>query len=156
MHSDTFVKLIPSALADLEVELQTVVYEGHGFCPKVLGVRGPTCADGSTEVRMERLHCLNLAELYETDADTPQDIPEAVWDEVRRMVRTVFEVEGIECIDITPYNFMQEGSRGERGRVWMIDFGHATYTEAEKGQPPGNWFLREFVEGANSWNPDFR
>ena len=99
------------------MELQIVVSERHGFYPRVLGDRGPTCVGGSTEVRMECPQCLDLAELYETDADTPQDTPEAVWDEVHRMVRTVFEVEGIECIDITPYNFMQECSRGERASV---------------------------------------
>jgi len=147
-NAQTFVKQIPTALADLEVELQTIV-ASHGFCPSIHGV----CVDSPhSEVRMERLNCPNLAEKYETDADTPETIPEAVWDKIRRMVRIVYELEGIECIDITPYNFMQEGE----GRVWMVDFGHAAYTTSKKGKPPANWFLRDFLEGNNCWNPDFR
>jgi len=35
----------------------------------------------------------------------------------------------------------------------MIDFGDARYTDNDK---PVDWFVREFMEGENSWNPDYK
>lgn len=65
------------------------------------------------------------------------------------MVRTLFEEEGIEYIDITPYNFLEN-----EGELYMIDFGDARYIPTNIEM---DWFLKEFLEdGVNSWNPDFR
>jgi hypothetical protein len=40
-----------------------------------------------------------------------------------------------------------------KGRVYVIDFGHAKYYNPEIGN---NWFLQLFLDGSNEWNPDFR
>jgi hypothetical protein len=38
------------------------------------------------------------------------------------------------------------------GKIWIIDFGHAYYTDPSKKV---NWFLKEFLDGEFGWNPDF-
>ena len=123
----------------LEVELQEIAAR-HGFSPQVLNV--VRTAD-KWILAMEDVEEGCLADHY---GDDPEDIPEWIWDEIRRMVRHLYEDEGIEYIDITPYNFIEK-----EGRIYMIDFGDAKYTGDEK-----DWFLNEFLDGENSWNPDYK
>jgi serine/threonine-protein kinase RIO1 len=58
----------------------------------------------------------------------------------------LYEVEGIEYPDITPYNFIKV-----KNKIYIIDFGDAKYRDKET-----NWFLTEFMDGENSWNPDYK
>lgn len=92
---------------------------------------------------MEDLQEECLANTYGED---PEDIPEWIWDEIRRMLTVLLQEEGIEYVDITPYNFIEKD-----GKVYVIDFGDAKYTSGET-----NWFLQEFIDGENSWNPDYK
>ena len=91
---------------------------------------------------METVNGQTLSDLYGDDAD---DLPEWIWEEIRHMVMTLLDDEGIEYVDITPYNFMQVGKR-----IVMVDFGDAKYSDGEV-----DWFIKEFLEGQNSWNSDF-
>jgi tRNA A-37 threonylcarbamoyl transferase component Bud32 len=91
---------------------------------------------------MDDLDAETLFELY---GDSPENVPVWIWESIRTMVSTLYEEEGIEYPDITPYNFIEKDSR-----IYMIDFGDAKYKE---GEP--NWFLIEFLDGSNGWNPDF-
>jgi RIO-like serine/threonine protein kinase len=72
---------------------------------------------------------------------------------VEHILETLFECEGIEYVDITSYNFMEDVD----GKIWIIDFGDAYYTLEEKGAPAANWFLRSVLAGESgkAWNPDF-
>ena len=55
--------------------------------------------------------------------------------------------ENIEYIDITPYNFIEKD-----GKVFIIDFGHAYYTDFNI-----NGFLNEVMYHClNEWNADFK
>jgi tRNA A-37 threonylcarbamoyl transferase component Bud32 len=94
---------------------------------------------------MEDLKSDCLANVYGED---PADIPEWIWDELRLMITTLFEQEGIEYLDITPYNCIEKD-----GKVYLIDFGDAKYTSANEEV---DWFLLEFMFGENSWNPDYK
>lgn len=135
-----FIKEVSTNTADLEIELQKVA-EAYGFCPRILNVE----REGTmTRIFMEHLEAEPLAGMY---GDDPEDVPEWIWDEIRHMVRTLFDDEGIEYRDITPYNFIEKDER-----VYMIDFGDAKYRDNE----PTNWFLTEFLDGENSWNPDYK
>ena len=122
-----------------EIELQ-IVASKHGFTPMVLS------SDG-LEFEMVDINAPCLADVY---GDDPTKLPQWIWDQIIHILITLYEVEGIEYIDITPYNFIER-----EGKVWIIDFGHAFYT----GSPvwPSNWFLRDLLNGdGHAWNPDFK
>jgi tRNA A-37 threonylcarbamoyl transferase component Bud32 len=125
-------KKIASSL--LEIELQRVA-STHGFTPKVLSQNG-------LEFEMEKIDGLCLADMYGEEVD---DLPNWIWEEIVRILTVLYTCEGIEYVDITPYNFIEVN-----GKVWIIDFGHAYFTK------PKNWFLRDILKGERSWNPDFK
>ena len=93
---------------------------------------------------MENLNSDCLADVYGED---PADVPKWIWNQIRIMVKTLLDEEGIEYPDITPYNFIQKGNR-----VYMVDFGDARYVNNE----PISWFVEEFIQGENYWNPDYK
>jgi len=133
-----FVKVV-SEDADNEVELQKIA-SSYGFSPRVLSHNK---LDDSSFIMMEDLEAECLADVY---GENPDNIPLWIWDEIRSMVTALFDQEGIEYVDITPYNFIEKDNR-----IYMIDFGDAKYTNGEV-----NWFLSEFLDGENSWNPDYK
>ena len=135
-----FIKEVESGKASLEIELQTIAAK-YGFSPKVLNVEG---AGERTRIYMENLEEECLADKY---GDDPADIPEWIWHEIRNILRILYEEEGIEYVDITSYNFIEKD-----GKVYVIDFGDAKYTDYEEV----DWFLTEFLDGENSWNPDYK
>lgn len=131
-----FIKVVDEETGELEVELQTIASK-YGFAPVV---RNTEIVNGKMIITMDHLGEENLDDTY------GDEIPEEVWDEIRRIVRVLYEEEGIEYVDITPYNFIEKD-----GKIYVIDFGDAKYTD---GEP--NWFLIEFLDGENSWNPDYK
>lgn len=133
-----FVKVV-SEDADNEVELQKIA-SSYGFSPRVLSHNK---LEDSSFIMMEDLEAECLADVY---GENPDNIPLWIWDEIRSMVTALFNQEGIEYVDITPYNFIEKDNR-----IYMIDFGDAKYTNGEV-----NWFLSEFLDGENSWNPDYK
>lgn len=134
-----FIKDIWAGDSESEIEFQTIASR-YDFCPKIL----KTEEDGDiVRIFMEDIEEEPLVHHYGED---PEDVPEWIWDEIRRMVQTLYEEEGIEYVDITPYNFIEKNDR-----IYMIDFGDARYTN---GTP--DWFLSGFLEGENSWNPDYK
>jgi len=124
-----------------EITLQQIASD-YGFSPKVQSFT--EIDDDHIMLHMDKIDGSTLYELY---GDDPEYIPEEVWDEIRTMVETLYHDEGIQYIDITPYNFMKSADR-----LYMIDFGDAEYTNDDGDV---NWFLQEFLDGENMWNPDF-
>ena len=137
---DVFIKRIPldKDYAN-EIDLQNVA-SVYGFCPCILDVE---FTDTECVVTMEHLGDGTLADIYGEDSS---NIPTKIWDDIRRIILILYEVEGIEYPDITPYNFIEVN-----GKIYIIDFGDAKYHDKET-----NWFLAEFMEGENSWNPDYK
>ena len=125
----------------LEVELQNVVYK-YKFTPKIHNVK---YNKNEAIITMENLNEMCLADKY---GDEPFDIPNHYWEQIRNILETLLYDEGIEYIDITPYNFIEK-----EDKIYIIDFGHAYYTNTSKKI---NWFLQELLDGSNSWNPDFK
>jgi RIO-like serine/threonine protein kinase len=132
-----FTKVVSS---ELEIELQNIASK-YGFAPRILTING-------NEVTMEKINGPCLADLY---TDNPAMIPDWIWNEIRRILRILLEREGIEYIDITSYNFIQDN---DTNKIWIIDFGHAQYTKVKEGNPI-NWFLQDILDGVKDWNPDF-
>ena len=98
---------------------------------------------------MDAVSGMCLADRY---TDDPAKVPDRVWQEVQRILSILFEREGIEYVDVTSYNFMED----DDGKVWIIDFGDAFYTKGG-GKEAQNWFLRSVLSGdsGKAWNPDF-
>jgi tRNA A-37 threonylcarbamoyl transferase component Bud32 len=125
---------------DLEIELQKVASK-YNFCPKIIDVdyRETECI-----ITMENLNELCLADKY---GDKSKHISNEIWIQIFNIISILYEKEGIEYIDITPYNFIEK-----KGKVYIIDFGDASYVKKDKEI---NWFLKEFMDGTKEWNPDF-
>jgi tRNA A-37 threonylcarbamoyl transferase component Bud32 len=134
-----FIKTILAEGSDNEIELQNIA-AGYDFCPRILKTEED---DGEVRIHMEDVEEDPIVSVY---GENPHDVPEWIWNEIRRMILTLYEEEGIEYVDITPYNFIEKN-----GRIYMIDFGHAKYKDGET-----DWFLTEFLSGENSWNPDYK
>jgi RIO-like serine/threonine protein kinase len=134
-----FTKVIKTPL---EAELQDIAAT-YGFAPKIQRV-------DENVVQMKSVEGLCLADLY---TDDPLAIPSAVWFKIEHILAILFEREGIEYVDITSYNFMED----TQGKIWIIDFGDAYYTRKAKGEEAENWFLRSVLAGESgrAWNPDF-
>ena len=124
--------------AHKEMELQKTAAE-FVPCPAVLDF---VSEDDLSILAMERIDGKTIYELYGDDAT---HVPKMLWKQIYRIVETLYN-QGISYIDITSYNFLVKDSK-----VYIIDFGHAYWNE-EKGP---NWFLKEFLDGEVSWNPDF-
>ena len=125
----------------LEVELQRVAHK-YDFTPEIFDV---SFYDDECVIVMENLEELCLADKY---GDLAEHIPVEYWKQIRSILSTLFEEEGIEYIDITPYNFIEKDNK-----IYIIDFGDAYYTHKSKKV---NWFLKEVLDGHNGWNPDFK
>ena len=127
---------------DNEIELQ-IVASKYGFCPKIFGY---TFDEMGCIIKMENLNEMCLADKY---GDLSEHISKDIWKQIHHIIGTLYEIEGIEYIDITPYNFIEK-----EGKVYIIDFGHAKNIDKKKKI---NWFLDEFInDGINEWNPDFK
>jgi tRNA A-37 threonylcarbamoyl transferase component Bud32 len=132
-----FVKTVDPSTIENEVELQKVAIM-YGYSPQIIAVT-------DDEIFMEDLEAPCLADIY---GDEAAAIPEWIWDSIRTMLHSLYTYEGIEYTDITGYNFIEKDEK-----IYLIDFGHARYKSRDK---PMNWFLREFLDGENAWNPDFK
>jgi len=134
---------VPKHAAQLEYALQKYISSKYNFSPKVNSI---IYLSTYTEITMNKISGQTLADKF---GDNSEDIPDWVWDEMRRIISLLYNEEGIEYIDITPYNFMIDSN----DKIWIIDFGHAYYTDISKSM---NWFLIEFIyEEVKSFNPDF-
>ena len=138
MDPRIFEKTVSKKDGELEIELQQISSK-YNFSPKIFIV---TEYSNNLLITMENL---GKNSLYEKYGDDPNNIPAWIWDSIRFMLRVLYQEEGIEYIDITPYNFIEA-----KGKIYVIDFGHAKYYDGTV-----NWFLDDFLKGHNGWNPDF-
>ena len=95
---------------------------------------------------MEKIEGELLADKY---GDDPGNTPEWIWDEIKSMLTILYEEEGIEYVDVTPYNFIEKDDR-----IYIIDFGDAYYASENQEQ---NWYLETFLNtNEKTWNPDYK
>jgi len=136
-----FIKEVLITTSENEVELQDIAAK-YGFSPEIIDI---TNTDKSCFIHMKDIDALCLADVYGED---PDDIPNWIWGQIRIMVKTLLDEEGIEYSDITPYNFIEKDNR-----IYMIDFGDAIYINKNQSI---SWFVQEFIDGENFWNPDYK
>lgn len=107
-------------------------------------VNTPTLLDYDPKQKiltMEKIPELNISDMY---GDKLSDVPPYIIDEVRNIIKTLRD-NGIEYPDITGYNFIEY-----QNKIWIIDFEHARIKS--KNFDP---FVIHFINGADSWNPNF-
>lgn len=125
-----------------EIQIQKVA-SSYGFTPKIISVNKDNT---NYYIQMEKLNGLCLADIYEEE---PSDLPEHLWNQMRCIVKLLYVREGIEYIDITPYNFIDIDDK-----IYLIDFGHARW---KTSTCPINWFLKKFIGSEiYEYNPDFK
>ncbi len=76
-----------------------------------------------------------------------EDVPTDVVEKIRDIIAVLY-AKGIEYPDITGYNFIEY-----QNKVWIIDFGHASFNSKYATYDP---FIKEFIEGRQSWNPAYK
>ena len=133
---------------DREIEIQKIA-SNYGFAPKIIDYKLTYNKEDKKyvgNITMEHLNEMCIADKY---SDDPAKIPKVIWDQIRAILKILYHEEGIEYIDITPYNFIEKDEK-----VYIIDFGHASYYKSKEMM---NWFVKQFLEdGTNEWNPDFK
>lgn len=177
-----------------EIEIQQRVSQCYDFTPKILSVTkrrrqiddnkenkrqepGEKQQENSSSVDseiyfIEMEYLMNGSTLADIYGEEAEDIPQNYWDEISRIISILYYEEGIEYIDLTPYNLVEvtledpneeENPYKGKKKLYLIDFGHAYYSEqgmeGRKIPPPKNWFLKEFLDEdnpINGYNPDFR
>lgn len=140
IHRKTFPKGTDPKYIQNEVELQKEAAR-WGLSPKVLKT------DNKTFIEMEDLECMNIGDTYgENLEDIPQNIRSQMWS----ILWYMHTVLGIDYVDVWPRNFIEV-----ENRVWIIDFGDATWHDYDEDEP--NWYLEEILDAGyiTQWNPDF-
>jgi tRNA A-37 threonylcarbamoyl transferase component Bud32 len=99
--------------------------------------------DNKTFIEMELVPSMALAYKYGYDVE---ELPNEIRQQVYEIVQTLYQ-HGIQYVDITPYNFIEH-----EGKVWIIDFGHASNRKRLC-----RYLIKLFNEGyLHEWNADFR
>ena len=118
--------------------LHRLTRAGHFLVPSIISY-----GRNSGTMTMERIKGMSVADFYGEDISA---VPEPVLQKIRNIIAKLWDYE-IVYPDITGYNFMQD----DDGEIWLIDFEHAYFFFDGDGDP----FVRAFIGGLNSWNPDF-
>lgn len=101
--------------------------------------------DMKKELTMQKICGDNLANIY---GEEIENIPDEIINTIRKFIRLLNSYL-VEYIDITGYNFMLDKS----DNLWIIDFEHSKCREKDEEI---NEFLKEFINGKNEWNPEFK
>jgi serine/threonine protein kinase len=134
-----FFKINQKHKADSEIMIHKKAYNLVP-CPKIFDY---FVENNKIILMMELLDGHSLADQY---GDDQTKIPQDIWIQIRSIIHKLY-YNDIHYIDITPYNFMIKKENG-KPKVYIIDFGDAQEIKV-------NWFLKDFLDGLNEWNPDF-
>jgi len=105
--------------------------------------------DETVYIVMEKIKGMSVADMY---GENPLDIPVNIFEQIRNILHTL-KNHKLDYIDITGYNFIVD----EDHKIHIIDFEHSIDRNIDKNINDGkSWFLNEFLDGNNDWNPDFR
>lgn len=143
LYDENGVNII--GVIEREIMLQKIS-SSYGFTPKILSTY---CDDKYYYIEMENLNSMCVADKY---GEEPEDIPKQYWKQMKNIIQILYKKEGIEYIDITPYNFIEKNDK-----VYLIDFGHAYLSDKTLNEPQ-NWFLKDFLSNKKfmEFNPDFK
>ena len=105
--------------------------------------------DETVYIIMEKITGMSVSDMY---GENPLDVPVNIFEKIRDILR-ILKDHKLDYVDITGYNFIID----EDQKVYIIDFEHAIDRSIDINVNDGqSWFLNDFLEGNNDWNPDFR
>ena len=121
-----------------EYKLHKYVYNLHIVnVPKIKGYNKIT-----KQMKMVRVGTMSLSDYY---GETADKISDELFSKIRKIIQTLYDHD-VLYVDITGYNFIENDNK-----LWIIDFGHATYNYPRKTDE----FVERLLEGHNGWNPEF-
>ena len=93
---------------------------------------------------MEEILEMNISDMYGEEA---KDVPSYIFDKIRKIIIELNE-NNIDYPDITGYNFIEY-----KEKIYIIDFGDAKIIKSKDLASP---FVKDFINGLNKWNPEFK
>lgn len=128
-------------VSNQEYEIHKFVLENipNIFTPKIHNYNQFT-----KTLTMENIPEMSIADMY---GDEASETPISIFNQIREIIKLLNE-NNIDYPDITGYNFIEF-----KDKVYIIDFGDARFI---KNKNLSSSFVREFINGLNQWNPDFR
>jgi len=96
---------------------------------------------------MEKVNNMSISDFYGEQID---QVPNNIVNKIREIIKRLHD-NGIEYPDITGYNFIEYGNG-----IWIIDFEHTKFVDKDSIKKSNNYeFIINFINGLNSWNPEF-
>ncbi len=92
---------------------------------------------------MQKLNDLSISDMYGED---PKSVPEEIFNEIRYIINELYKLN-IYYPDITGYNFIYY-----QNNLWIYDFEHV---KCSYRLPKEMSFIKKFIKGTNTWNPDY-
>ena len=141
---ETYIKTILANEISMHQKIQKIIPD---LSPKIYDIR-VLQQNGSEiyEITMEKLPGKTIADYFGEKCDL---LPEYLWEQIRNILKTLID-NGIEYIDVSPYNFIYDDVQDI---VRIIDFGaNGVYEKTERTIE--NWYLEELLNGLSEWNPD--
>ena len=86
----------------------------------------------------------NISDMY---GDSSRDIDSNLFNKIQKIIKKLYDND-IEYPDITGYNFIELGEK-----IWIIDFENS---RVMKNKELKDDFVKEFIDGKNEWNPEYR
>ena len=126
-------------VSEKEYKIQSIIYNAN-----IVNVPQPYSYDKNTkELKMRKIPNMSIADMY---GEEFYRVPTIIIEKIRNIISTLYYY-GLEYPDITGYNFIEY-----QNRVWIIDFEHAQFNKNKSTYDP---FILDFINGVNSWNPQF-
>jgi tRNA A-37 threonylcarbamoyl transferase component Bud32 len=122
-------------------------YNVHRYVYDLQLVKTPSIIEydkSSCIMSMEKVDNMCISDFYGDSADK---VPDYIFDKIRKIIKVLYD-NGIEYPDITGYNFIEY-----EDDIWIIDYGHASFI---KNNVVKDDFVIDFMNGLNSWNPNYR
>ena len=95
---------------------------------------------------IQKIHGSNIADFY---GEEPENTPSEIFEEIRYIITELYKIN-IYYPDITGYNFIQDKFTE---KIWICDFEHV---KCSSRFPKEFSFIKEFINGKNKWNPEFK
>jgi tRNA A-37 threonylcarbamoyl transferase component Bud32 len=122
----------------MEYKLHKYVYDLHIVnIPKIKSYNKET-----KQMKTVRVGTMSVSDYY---GESAENISDELFSKIRNMVQTLYNHD-VLYVDITGYNFIENDNK-----LWIIDFGNATYNYPRKHDN----FVEKFLDGHNGWNPEY-
>lgn len=142
-HPDLLMKKTTNSELNFHIRACEILNNTH--LPKISFTM---IVDNIVYIVMDNIKGMTVADMY---GENPLDIPANIFEQIRQILQTLKDHK-LDYLDITGYNFMID----DKGKVNIIDFEHCIDRTVDTNINDGrSWFLNDFLNGNNDWNPDF-